>query len=137
MLKVNGGNLLKLNSKMSKILATVAMHMGIKKTQSGKPLNFYPVTKSELNYLTAETSKSMIPLRHGIEWRPLITVDADMMTEAIYAVNQKYSERMDQATHKKYQSELIEAMVPCVTKLNEDKIIERKAPKRDRSFYGI
>ena len=137
MAMVNGGNNLKLNSSMSNTLASVAMHMGIKKTQLGKPLNFYPVTESELRYLTAETSKSMIPLRHGLEWRPLITVDADLMTEALQTVNQKYSQKMDRVTHKKYLSELMEAMVPCVCKLNEDKSIERKASKKGRSFYGI
>lgn len=132
---VNGSDQFQLNSTMSNTLASVAMRLGIKKTQLGKPINFYLVSEDEIEYLTAETSKSMIPLRHSVEWLPLLKVDAGMMNETLKTVNEKYSHRMDRATHKKYSNELIEAMGPCVTKLNEDRVIDRKKPKSKRNFY--
>ena len=134
MAKVNGGNTAQLNTSMSSTLGSAAMGMGIKKTQSGKSLNFFPVSESDYEFFTSESSKSFIPLSHSIDWWPLISVDKDMMMDILDSVNKKYGNRMDRETHKKYQSELIEALTPCLTKLNEDKVIPRKPPRRTRHY---
>ena len=126
-----------LNKGMSSKLATVAMQQGIKKSQKGKGLNFWSVTQEQMEFLTAESSATFITLKTGDEWRPLLVVDADLMTTKLQEVNSKYPQRMDYATSCKYNKDLIAAISASVKKINEDKKIKVVREEKKGNIAGI
>jgi hypothetical protein len=118
--KALGQSLPKLNNKMAETLRSVAMKQGIKKTQQGAKLEFYAVSKEQLDTLTKASTQTLMALK-GVEWRPLITVDAQKMTEALRKVNARYTGGMDYKTHQKYLKELEQAVEDSLHKISEDK----------------
>jgi hypothetical protein len=126
-----------LNGRMSETLRSLALKKGIQKTQAGKKLEFFAVTEEQLATLTRATTQTIMALK-GIEWRPLITVDATKMVNAINTVNAKYSHRMDSATHRKYTKELEQAIEDSLHKIAEDKKINRPSqPKLADNPYKV
>jgi hypothetical protein len=117
--KALGQSLPKLNNKMAETLRSVAMKQGIKKTQQGARLEFYAVSKEQLDTLTKASTQTFMALK-GVEWRPLITVDAKKMTEALRKVNARYTGGMDYKTHQKYLKELEAAVEDSLHKIAED-----------------
>lgn len=132
-----GSSLPKLNNKMAETLRSVAMKQGIKKTQQGSKLEFYAVSKEQLDTLTRASTQTMMALK-GVEWRPLITVDADKMVEALNKVNARYKGGMDYKTHQKYLKELETAVEDSLHKIAEDKKVARPSkPKLGDNPYQV
>lgn len=126
----------RLNQSMSNTLRSIAMDLGIQKSQKGKRLEFYRVTEEELKSLTAPSTATLLALKDNIEWRPLLAVDQEVMSKNIETVNAQYPRRMDNATHRKYLADLKAAVATAVVKLNEDKKLARpkKAALGDNPF---
>ena len=123
-----GDALPKLNNKLAETLRSVAMKQGIKKTQQGNKLEFYAVSEEQLQKLTKASAQTFYALK-GVDWHPLITVDAKKMVEALKAVNAKYSRGMDFKTHQKYLKELEAAVEDSLHKISEDKKTVKKASR--------
>jgi hypothetical protein len=135
--KALGQSLPKLNNKMAETLRSVAMKQGIKKTQQGAKLEFYAVSKEQLDTLTKASTQTLMALK-GVEWRPLITVDAQKMTEALRKVNARYTGGMDYKTHQKYLKELEQAVEDSLHKIAEDKKVARPSkPKLGDNPYKV
>ena len=115
----------KLNARMSETIRSVAMKQGIKKTQNGKKLEFYLVSEEQFKKLTSPSTATLVALKHGKDWHPLIAVDKDIMSDAIQKVNAKYGNRMPRSEFAKYNAELQTAIESAVVKLAEDKKIAR------------
>ena len=99
----------KLNERLSTDLRSIAMEKGIKKTEQGQKLLFYNVSQNELNILMANPSV-----------RPLIKVDAELMSKAIQSVNSNFPSRMTPDIFSKYQKQLKSSMVNCVEVIGTD-----------------
>jgi hypothetical protein len=115
-----------LNQKMAQTLRKVAIKLGIKASQKGARLDFYVVDETQFAELTDPQMATMIALRTTLEFRPLLTVDRDALSDAINKVNANPEyRRMDYATKRKYDVELLQAVENTVTKVQEDVKIER------------
>jgi hypothetical protein len=115
----------KLNPRMSETIRSAAMKQGIKKTQDRKKLEFYLVSEEQFKKLTSPATATLVALKHGKDWHPLIAVDKDIMTDAIQKVNAKYGNRMPRDVFAKYNAELQTAVESAVVKLAEDKKLSR------------
>lgn len=99
----------KLNERLSTDLRSIAMGKGIKKTEQGQKLLFFNVSQDELSILMANPSV-----------RPLLKVDAELMSKAIQNVNSSFPSRMTPDIFSKYQKELKSSMVNCVEVIGTD-----------------
>jgi hypothetical protein len=115
----------KLNARMSETIRSVAMKQGIKKTQDGKKLEFYLVNEEQFKKLTSPSTATLVALKLGADWHPLIAVDKAIMSDAIQKVNAKYGNRMPRSEFAKYNAELQTAVESAVVKLAEDKKLNR------------
>ena len=132
MSKVLSKNARYINSKLSDTLRSIALRKGIAKTQKGSKLMFYRVDEDEYEQLINDSTKSIIALKHGISWLPLIAIKESELNEAIQRVNSKFSQKMDYKTHRIYLEELRGAMDNAVIKLNDDKKFNRKKAKESK-----
>ena len=121
-----------LNRGMSAQLATVAMKMGIKKTQQGKGITFWSVDQEQMEFLTAESSQTFITLKTGEQWNPLLVVDADLMVAKMRVVNEKYGRSFSRDLARQYDRDLQNAVAESVQKLNEDVKIAK--PKGSNTY---
>ena len=126
----------RLNQRMSETLRTVAKKQGIKKTEQGARLDFYAVTKDEMDKLCNAKLQMLETLKGSQSVRPLIAVDADKMTDGIDATNSRYQGGMDHATHRKYLRELEQAVEDSVVKIGED-LNTRKKTERCSHDYAV
>lgn len=124
----------RLNQRMSETLRTIAMKQGIKKTEQRARLEFFAVTKDEMEKLCSEKHQMLETLKGNQPLRPLIAVDADKMTAGINDTNSRYNSRMDYDTHRKYKQELEQAVEDSVVKIGEDLNTRKKAERQTHDF---
>lgn len=134
MSEVAGSSVAKLNNRMSETIRSVAMKQGVKKTQDGKKLEFYLVNEEQFAKLTSPATATLVALKHGKDWLPLIAVDKALMSDAIQKVNAKYGSRMPRSEFAKYTAELQTAVESAVVKLAEDKKIAREKFYNDQGI---
>jgi hypothetical protein len=129
-----GRSVSRLNQRMSETLRTIAMKQGIKKTEQRARLEFYAITKDELDKLCSEKHQILETLKGNQPLRPLIAVDADKMTKGINDTNSRYNSRMDYDTHRKYKRELEQAVEDAVVKIGEDLNTRKKAERQTHDY---
>jgi hypothetical protein len=131
---VLGRSVSRLNQRMSETLRTIAMKQGIKKTEQRARLEFFAVTKDEMDKLCSEKHQMLETLKGNHPLRPLIAVDADKMVKGINDTNSRYNSRMDFDTHRKYTRDLEQAVEDSVVKIGEDLNTRKKAERHTHDY---
>lgn len=110
----------RLNQKLADTLRSVALKRGVAKTQAGRRLEFYSVSQAELNELIEPATATLITLKNDLDWNPLLTVDADIMSKNLTEVNSRYTRRMDYKTAQQYNKDLQAALDASVVVIGQD-----------------
>jgi len=121
----------RLNTGMANHLRTTAMRKGIKKTEQSQRLEFFIVSKEEMDNLLDDTWRAMQKLATAAECRPLVKVKADVFRDAIDKVNSKpeYQGGMDYDTHNKYKEDLAKSFDKALEVVGTDLNIRKTKPK--------
>jgi len=138
----------RMNQKMAKTLRKAANAHGIKQTakikHNGKAfafsqrLEFYFMGEDQLNEINNPEAEFMAKLVDTPYLLPLLVIDQVEFSGAVNAVNSKpdYQGGMDYDVHNRYKSELLKAMVDCMTLVNNDPKRENKAGTRFIDIKG-
>jgi len=123
--------MLRLNTGMANHLRTTAMRKGIKKTEQRQRLEFFIVSKEEMDNLLDDSWRAMQKLATAAECRPLVKVKADVFSDAIDKVNSKpeYQGGMDYDTHNKYKEDLAKSFDKALEVVGTDLNIRKTKPK--------
>jgi len=101
----------RINQRSAKILRQGAIDNGIKATQQKIRLEFYVVTKDELDLLKTETNETFLVLQGKKQVRPLIEIEESKVSDVFRDINS--------------QKDLRSALAPLMVKIGEDKKIQK------------
>ena len=101
----------RINQSAAKFLRQGAIDNGIKATQQKIRLEFYIVTKDELDLLKTETNETFLVLQGKKQVRPLIEIEESKVSDVFRDINS--------------QKDLRSALAPLMVKIGEDKKIQK------------
>jgi len=101
----------RINQSAAKFLRQGAIDNGIKATQQKIRLEFYVVTKDELDLLKTETNETFLVLQGKKQVRPLIEIEESKVSDVFRDINS--------------QKDLRSALAPLMVKIGEDKKIQK------------
>ena len=114
----------RINQSAAKFLRQGAIDNGIKATQQKIRLEFYVVTKDELDLLKTETNETFLVLQGKKQVRPLIEIEESKVSDVFRDINSQYASG-GKEYDKQYDKDLRSALAPLMVKIGEDKKIQK------------
>lgn len=136
MAKILGKSPPKLNEGMSKLVRSGCLLLGIKKTEQGKPLYFYSVTKLEYKQLTDEKQRLLDTIKGHNTVHHLVKIGQEKFSKVLASVNAQYGgQRMDYKTYETYKRKMAVAMSKIIEVTGADHNIKKKAQQIGANPY--
>jgi len=127
----------RINQSAAKFLRQGAIDNGIKATQQKIRLEFYVVTKDELDLLKTETNETFLVLQGKKQVRPLIEIEESKVSDVFRDITSQYASG-GKEYDKQYDKDLRSALAPLMVKIGEDKKIQKpkfKNPYKVGEWY--
>jgi hypothetical protein len=127
-----------LNEGMSKLVRSGCLLLGIKKTEQGKRLYFYSVSKLEYKKLTDEKQRLLDTIKGNKTVHHLVKIEQEKFNKVFASVNAQYgSQRMDYKTYDTYKRKMAEAMSKIIEVTGADHNIRKKAQQIGVNPYKV
>jgi len=126
--KILGRSPAYLNEGMSKLVRSACLLLGIKKTEQRRRLNFYVVSHEDYKRLTDDKHRLINNIKGEANVHHLVKIDKDKFSEVIDRVNAKHGGTgMDNATYKRYQTQMSTALSRIIEVTGADQNIKKKS----------